>query len=67
MNQRLELIVEATMDNRVYRLSLPFGTPYEDAFKILEAFKVEVETMQDNAKKQHESQQNTTSSDTTTT
>jgi len=47
MNQRLEITIEAVLDNRTYRLALPIGAPYSDVFQILDSFKVQVSTMQD--------------------
>ncbi len=52
MNQRLELVVDTTLDNRTYRLMIPFGAPYEDAFTVLDSFKVELTAMQETAKQQ---------------
>ena len=52
MNQRLELVIEAVLDNRQYRLALPYGAPFTDAFQILESFKVQLSTMQDIAQQQ---------------
>jgi hypothetical protein len=57
MNQRLELAVEATLDNRTYRLMVPFDAPFGHIFQILDAFKVQVSTMQDVAQKQQDAQQ----------
>lgn len=46
MNQKLELCLEATIDDRTYRLMLPIGAPFEHVFQLLESFKDQVTTMQ---------------------
>jgi hypothetical protein len=57
MNQSLELIIDTTLNNRTYKLSLPFGSPYDDAFCVLDAFKVQLEDMQRIAEEQQKAQQ----------
>jgi len=37
-----------------YQMSIPFGSPYEDAFGALEAFKQAVEQMKNNAQQRSE-------------
>lgn len=54
MNQKLEVVIETTLDNRTYRLCMPFGTPYTDAFTVVDAFKVQLHDMERIAREQQE-------------
>lgn len=57
MNQRIELSLETTINERLYRLGITFGSPYEEAFAALEEFKGQLEQMQKLALEQAAQQQ----------
>lgn len=45
MNQRVEIILETTVNERLYRVSLPWGAPYDDCFEVLRQFTNQVDSM----------------------
>lgn len=57
MNQKLELVIETTLDNRTYKLHLPYAAPFPDAFAVVDAFKVQLHDMERIAREQQEAQQ----------
>lgn len=57
MNQKLELVIETTLDNRTYRLCLPYAAPFQDTFTVVDAFKVQLHDMERIAREQQEAQQ----------
>ena len=54
MNQKLELVIETTLDNRTYKLHLPYAAPFPDAFTVLDAFRVQLHDMERIAREQQE-------------
>lgn len=53
MNQRAEVSIEALINDRVFRLTLPSYAPFEDSFSFLDQVHLEVERMQAVAIEQH--------------
>jgi hypothetical protein len=57
MNQRAEITLEAIINNKSLRMSIPFESSFDEAIQANEAFRVTIEQMKDNAKAQAEAQQ----------
>lgn len=45
MNQRLELVLETTHNDRLYRLSMPFRPSDDEVLQVLEDLKVQIKNM----------------------
>lgn len=45
MNQRLELVLETTHNDRLYRLSMPFRPSDDEVLQVLDDLKTQINTM----------------------
>ena len=54
MNQRAEITLEAVVNNKSLRMSVPFEASFDEALQANDAFRIAIEQMKDNAKAQAE-------------
>lgn len=57
MNVRSIISMEIIKENRIYKLDVPFGAPFEECHAVLEEFKSDLIALQEQQKKQAEEQQ----------